>query len=65
MVLVSASWHLLVTSKKGAKFVPCKCTGTVKVVTHTNRQGEDRVEVSCFILQVQKLMKFFSVEVER
>ena len=35
MALVSASWHLLVRSKKGAKFVPCKCTGMVKVVTHT------------------------------
>ena len=22
-------------SKKGAKFVSCKCTGTVRVVTHT------------------------------
>ena len=35
MALVSASWHLLVRSKKGAKYVPCKCAGMVKVVTHT------------------------------
>ena len=35
MALVSASQHLLVRSKKGTKFVPCKCTGTVMVVTHT------------------------------
>ena len=37
MALVSVSQHLLVRSKKGAKFVPCKCTGTVTVtvVTHT------------------------------
>ena len=35
MALVSASQHLLVRSKKGAKYVPCKCTGVVKVVTHT------------------------------
>ena len=25
MALVSASWHLLVRSKKGAKYVPCTC----------------------------------------
>ena len=36
MALVSASLHLLVRSKKGAKFVPCKCTGMVKVVAHTS-----------------------------
>ena len=35
MALVSASQHLLVTSKKGAKYFPCKCTVMVKVVTHT------------------------------
>ena len=37
MALLSASQHLLVRSKKGAKFVPCKCTctGKVTVVTHT------------------------------
>ena len=35
MALVSASLHLLVRSKQGAKYVPCKCTGMVKVVTHT------------------------------
>ena len=35
MALVSASYHLLVRSKKGAKFVPCICIGMVKVVTHT------------------------------
>ena len=34
MALVSASWHLLVRSKKGAKYVPCQCTGMVKIVTH-------------------------------
>ena len=35
MALVSASQHLLVSSKKGTKFVRCKCTGMVMVVTHT------------------------------
>ena len=36
MALVSASYHLPVRSEKGAKFVPCKCTGMVTVVTHTH-----------------------------
>ena len=35
MALVSASQLLPVRSKRGAKFVPCKCTGMVTVVTHT------------------------------
>ena len=35
MALVSASLHLLVRSKKGAKYDPCKCKGMVTVVTHT------------------------------
>ena len=35
MALVSALYYLLVTSKKGAKYVACKCAGMVKVVTHT------------------------------
>ena len=29
------AWAYLVRSKKGAKYVPCKCTGMVTVVTHT------------------------------
>ena len=35
MVLVSASQHIPVRSKKDTKYAPCKCTGMVKVVTHT------------------------------
>ena len=35
MALVSASQRILVRSKKVAKFVPCRCTGMVTVVTHT------------------------------
>ena len=35
MMLVSALQHLPVRSKKDTKYAPCKCTGMVKVVTHT------------------------------